>query len=108
MAPLPPPAYPGDGLFAELLKKNGILVRSEEDMVGVKTFCGSLPLSIKPNPPCEKGTGQAGARQGLEVVTPNGFSPHLVPDILEEKRGWIERTPRQDGRERHGFVRQAA
>ncbi|MCJ2165444.1 MULTISPECIES: DUF523 domain-containing protein [unclassified Pseudodesulfovibrio] len=25
---------PGDGLFAELLKKNGILVRSEEDVFG--------------------------------------------------------------------------
>ncbi|MCJ2165443.1 YgjP-like metallopeptidase domain-containing protein [Pseudodesulfovibrio sp. S3] len=57
----------------------------------MKTFAG-LPLTVKANPRAKRVLVKLVPGQGVEVVTPNGFSSHLVPDILEEKRGWIERT----------------
>ncbi len=54
-------------------------------------FCG-LPLTIKTHPRAKRVLVKLVPGKGLEVVTPKGFGKRHVPPILEEKRGWIERT----------------
>lgn len=54
-------------------------------------YCG-LPLTIKTHPRAKRVLVKLIPGKGLEVVTPKGFGKRHVPSILEEKRGWIERT----------------
>lgn len=54
-------------------------------------YCG-LPLTIKTHPRAKRVLVKLVPGKGLEVVTPKGFGKRHVPPILDEKRGWIERT----------------
>lgn len=54
-------------------------------------FCG-LPLTIKKNPRAKRVLVKLVPGRGLEVVVPKRFDASLVPEILDEKRGWITRT----------------
>nr|WP_286181794.1 SprT family zinc-dependent metalloprotease [Desulfovibrio sp. Huiquan2017] len=51
-----------------------------------------MPLTVKANPRAKRVLVKLIPGRGLEVVTPKRFDPAQVPDILEEKRSWIERT----------------
>lgn len=51
-----------------------------------------LPLTVKVHPRARRVLVKIIPNRGLEVVTPRGFDPGLVPGILDEKRAWIERT----------------
>lgn len=68
------------------------------------TYAG-LPLTIKEHPRAKRVLVKLVPNKGLEVVTPRGFKPRLVPGILDEKRQWIERTRDRllaDGRDLSG------
>jgi len=54
-------------------------------------FAG-LPLAVKMNPRAKRVLVKLVPGKGLEVIVPRGFDHALVPDILLEKRCWIERT----------------
>ncbi|MGL1861146.1 MAG: M48 family metallopeptidase [Pseudodesulfovibrio sp.] len=54
-------------------------------------YCG-LPLTIKTNPRAKRVLVKLVPGTGLVVVVPKGFKHDHVPPILDEKRGWIERT----------------
>ena len=54
-------------------------------------FAG-LPLTVKVHPRARRVLVKLVPGRGLEVVVPKGFSPSGVPEILAEKRAWIERT----------------
>ena len=54
-------------------------------------FAG-LPLTVKEHPRARRILVKMVPNKGLEVVTPPGFNPRLLPSILDEKRSWIERT----------------
>nr|WP_321513080.1 SprT family zinc-dependent metalloprotease [uncultured Pseudodesulfovibrio sp.] len=51
-----------------------------------------LPLTVKTHPRAKRVLVKLVPGKGLEVVMPRGFDPVLVPDILREKQGWIERN----------------
>lgn len=51
-----------------------------------------LPLTIREHPRARRVLVKLVPGQGVEVVVPKRFNTALVPDILEEKRAWIERT----------------
>ncbi|NDV20118.1 DUF45 domain-containing protein [Pseudodesulfovibrio sp. JC047] len=55
------------------------------------SFAG-LPLTVKTNVRAKRVLVKLVVGQGLEVVLPPGFDQTLIPDILREKQGWIERT----------------
>ncbi|WP_316898465.1 SprT family zinc-dependent metalloprotease [Pseudodesulfovibrio indicus] len=57
----------------------------------MKEFAG-LPLTVRANPRARRVLVKLVPGRGLEVVTPKRFDPAQVPAILEDKRGWIERT----------------
>lgn len=54
-------------------------------------YCG-LPLTIKAHSRAKRVLVKLVPGKGLEVVVPKRFDTGQVPDILDEKRGWIERT----------------
>jgi len=56
------------------------------------TDYSGLPLVIKENARARRVLVKLVPGRGLEVVVPRGFDTGLVPDILDEKRKWIERT----------------
>lgn len=56
------------------------------------TEFSGLPLAIKPNPRAKRVLVKLIPNKGIEVVVPKRFDTRQVPDILEDKRGWIERT----------------
>jgi hypothetical protein len=56
------------------------------------TDFANLPLTIKENPRARRVLVKLVNGRGLEVVVPRGFGKQNVPDILAEKRAWIERT----------------
>lgn len=51
-----------------------------------------LPLTIKKNPRAKRVLVKLVPGRGLEVVVPKRFDVSQVPEILDEKRGWIDRT----------------
>ncbi len=55
------------------------------------TYCG-LPLTVKSHPRAKRVLVKLVPGRGLEVVVPKQFDTSFVPDILAEKRLWIERT----------------
>lgn len=57
----------------------------------MRAFAG-LPLTVRANPRARRVLVKLVPGRGLEVVTPRGFDPALVPAILDDKRAWIERT----------------
>jgi len=56
------------------------------------TEYGGLPLTIKMNPRARRVLVKLVPGRGLEVVVPKRFDTGLVPEILDEKRAWIDRT----------------
>lgn len=50
------------------------------------------PYSIKVNPRAKQVILKVSCHQGLEVVVPKGFNRGCIPEILREKREWIERA----------------
>ena len=56
------------------------------------TTFADLPLTIKENPRARRVLVKLVPGRGLEVVVPRGFGKKNVPDVLAEKRAWIERT----------------
>ncbi len=56
------------------------------------TEFADLPLTVKEHPRARRVLVKLVPGRGLEVVVPRGFGKRNVPDILEEKRAWIERT----------------
>jgi len=57
----------------------------------VKTFAG-LPLNVKINKRAKRILVKLIPGKGLEVVVPDKFHCKMVPEVLAEKRAWIERT----------------
>lgn len=54
-------------------------------------YCG-LPLTVKEHHRARRVLVKLVPGRGLEVVVPKRFDARGVPAILEEKRGWIQRT----------------
>lgn len=56
------------------------------------TEYSGLPLTIKKNPRAKRVLVKLVPGRGLEVVVPKRFDTSQVPEILDEKRAWIDRT----------------
>jgi len=57
----------------------------------VNEYCG-LPLIIKRNVRAKRVLVKLVPGRGLEVVVPKCFDANRVPEILNEKRAWIDKT----------------
>lgn len=50
------------------------------------------PFTVRESPKAKRVILKVSSSRGLEVVIPRGYSPKQIPQIIREKRDWIERA----------------